>query len=123
MSEEGLTHFFKRWNWIMHQSLSRKIMNLKTKCYFLVGYQLGSLVLLILSGIIWEAYSNDYVMFIAMMVFIVSSCIAIYKLYVNSTCPQCEKSFFYKGDNPANLGFSIYTHKCTNCGYKLNKGE
>lgn len=111
------------WNCIMHQSLSKRSTNLKAKCYFLVVYQLGSLVLLILSGIIWESYSNDYVICIAMMVFIVFSCIAVYKLYVNSSCLQCGKSFFYKGDNPANLGFSLYTHKCTNCSYKLNKRE
>lgn len=107
----------------MYQLSSRKSINLKAKCYFLVAYQLGSITLLILSGIIWETYDNDYVIFIAVIVFIVLSCIAVYKLYVNSSCPQCEGDFFYKGNNPANLGFSLYTHKCTNCGYRLTKGE
>ena len=107
----------------MHQLSSKKSSSLKAKCYFLVAYQLGSIALLILSGIIWETYSNDYIVFIAMIIFIILSCIAVYKLYVNSSCPRCGKNFFYKGDNPTNLGFSLYTHKCTNCGYKLNKRE
>lgn len=110
-------------NYIMHQLSSRKNSGLKAKCYFLVCYQLGSIALLIFSGIIWEMYSNNYVVFIAMIIFIFLSGSAVYKLYVNSSCPECGKNFFYKGDNFTNLGFSLYTHKCTNCGYKLKKEE
>lgn len=107
----------------MRQLASEKSAHLKAKCYFLVVYQLGSFVLLILSGIIAEAYSKDYIIFIAMIIFMVLSCIAVYKIYINSSCPECGNNFFYKGDNPVNLGFLLYTHKCTNCGYKLKSGE
>lgn len=107
----------------MHQLSSRKSNNIKNKCYFLVTYQLSSIVLLLLSGIIWETYSNASVIFIAMIVYVILSCIAVYKLYVNSTCPKCGRNFFYKEDNPINLGFSFYTHRCTNCKYKIRNGE
>lgn len=95
--------------------------NLRAKCYFLASYQLGSIIILAVSGVIWEKYSNDYAILLGAIVFFVLSGIAIYSLYVDSNCPQCRGNFFYKGDNPANLGFSIYTHKCTNCGFKLRK--
>jgi predicted RNA-binding Zn-ribbon protein involved in translation (DUF1610 family) len=107
----------------MHQLSSKPNSSLRSKCYFLVGYQLGSVALLLSSGILWERYSNDYIIFLAMVFFVILSGFAVYKLYVNSQCPQCRNNFFYKSNNPMNLGFSLYTHKCTNCGYKLKKGE
>ena len=105
----------------MFQSSSRKSSNLISKCHFLVLYQLGSIVLFISSGILWDRYAIDALIVISMIIIFIWSFVAIYKIYANSTCPKCNKNFFYKGDNPANLGFSFYTHKCTNCGYKIMK--
>lgn len=52
--------------------------------------------------------------------------VSIYSLYIlkilifdDHPCPQCHLSFFKKRDSFSNLGFSIYTKKCTNCKFNF----
>lgn len=42
-------------------------------------------------------------------------------IFDDNLCPHCNEYFFKKKGEVANIGFSIYTKKCTNCGYKLKK--
>lgn len=50
-------------------------------------------------------------------------CLYILKLLIfdDNLCPNCNEYFFKKKREVFNIGFSMYTRKCTNCGYKLKK--
>lgn len=65
---------------------------------------------------------NIYVFYLLNLFIFIYSFYIVYNILVKENlCPQCGNSFFRKKDSFANIGFSIYTKKCTNCKYKLAK--
>lgn len=91
-------------------------------CRKLVLIQLGSPVVLVSSGITWEKTGHDFFLFFGMFLGCLMLVYALFILLQRPQCPSCHQSFLTKGDG-FNIGFSLYTHKCSNCGYKLKKGE
>ncbi|EPF71643.1 hypothetical protein GCM10025882_22260 [Acinetobacter gyllenbergii] len=87
-----------------------------------VAYQFFSIIILILFTVVGSEFDLNILVFLGF--FIVAICgIYILKILIfdENICPNCNKSFFKKEGGLSNLGFSIYTKNCTNCGYKLQK--
>ncbi|WP_433847968.1 hypothetical protein [Acinetobacter proteolyticus] len=87
-----------------------------------VVYQFFSIIILAFFTVVGSEYDLNVLVFLGFFI------VAVYSIYIlkilifdENICPNCNKSFFKKEGSLSNLGFSIYTKKCTNCGYKLKK--
>lgn len=93
-----------------------KVANLA--CFF----QWSSVLLLVVIGFVF-----DMDIFMVFLFFLFYSCFGFYILLIlilsDNLCPNCHEYFFKKKGEMFNIGFSIYTKRCTNCGYKLKKDE
>ena len=91
---------------------------LRSYCNTLLAFQLGMPILLFMSCIFWE-YTGSVIWLVIFfpISFIMGMC-ALYILLSEPKCPNCHGLFLAK-NYPLNIGFSIYTKKCTTCGYKL----
>lgn len=92
----------------------RKVAN------FAVFYQFFSVLILMFFTILGNEYQSNFITFIGIFI------VLVYSLYIlnilifsDNICPNCNGNFFKKNETVSNLGFSIYTKKCTNCGYKV----
>lgn len=67
-------------------------------------------------------FMGDIFIILFIPVFLIG-CLYILKLLIfdDNLCPNCNEYFFKKKGEFMNIGFSMYTKKCTNCGYKLKK--
>lgn len=100
--------------------MNNKDRELLTVARHVVRYQVTSLAMLWSTGFVVKFIELETWMLLFMMSLLVQS---IYILFIfivkENLCPNCNNRFFMKKDNFLNIGFSIYTKKCTNCGYKL----
>lgn len=106
----------------MSQELSKRVSELKLYSRLLILFQIGGPFLLFTAIVLWE-YTGSALWLLGALLFgfllLISTLVIIMK---QPKCPSCEKPFFTKGYG-FNVGFSMYTYKCSNCGYKLKKGE
>ncbi|ENX55958.1 MULTISPECIES: hypothetical protein [Acinetobacter] len=87
-----------------------------------VAYQFFSIIILTFFTVVGSEFDLNFLVFLGFFI------VAIYSMYIlkilifdENICPNCNKSFFKKEGSLSNLGFSIYTKKCTSCGCKLKK--
>lgn len=102
----------------MSQELSKKVNKLRLYSRLLIIFQIGGPVFLFLAVAFWEYTGNILWLLGALLFcfyFLVSTLFIIAK---QPKCPFCEKPFFTKG-YAFNVGFSMYTGKCSNCGCKI----
>ena len=91
---------------------------LKRIANLVVSYQMISIVCFLSISIIFEMNKILLGLFIVIF-FIYSFYIMAILIFRDNLCPNCSNTFFKKKDTLINIGFSIYTKKCTNCGYRL----
>lgn len=93
---------------------------LLTVARHVVRFQVTSIGMLWSTGFVVKLIELEIWMTLVMISFLVHG---IYILFIfiarENLCPNCHNRFFIKKDSALNIGFSIYTKKCTNCGYKL----
>ena len=83
--------------------------------------------LICIAAVVWPAprlslHIASYTYDIGIVVFLILSFVCLYQTFNNTECPQCGRNFFLRaGPIGNNFQFSIYTHKCANCKYKLQK--
>ena len=99
-------------------NLPKTDATLRSYCNTLLAFQLGMPILLLISGIFWERTGNILGIIIFFLVFSSTAMYAFYILLSEPKCPNCHGLFLAK-NYPLNIGFSIYTKKCTTCAYKL----
>ncbi len=93
---------------------------LRKVAFHAVLYQLLSIAILSLFTTL--GYSFDLPVFV-LIGFIIIVCYSAYILKIliidDNLCPNCHHHFFKRAGSFSNLGFSIYTKKCTNCKFKV----
>lgn len=104
----------------MRIKINNKDRELLTVARHVVRYQVTYIAMFFSTGFVVKFMELEIWILLFMISFLVHS---IYILFIfiakENLCPNCNNRFFMKKDNPLNIGFSIYTKKCTNCGYKL----
>lgn len=101
--------------------MSDKDYELATVARYVVCYQVTSIIMVFSTGFISKMIKIEiYIPFIIMTFFFFTFYIFFILFVKENICPKCNNSFFKKKNEFLNIGFSIYTRKCTNCGYKLN---
>lgn len=81
-------------------------------------YQIITIICFLIISIIFEM--NEILLLLSIPVFFVyTAYILLILIFQDHNCPNCGESFFKKKGTFADIGFSIYTKKCTNCLYKL----
>ncbi|OBX82481.1 hypothetical protein A7456_07000 [Moraxella nonliquefaciens] len=84
-----------------------------------VIYQISTIVCFFVISIVFQMNEVAIMLFITMF-FAYSFYILVILVFQENLCPNCGEHFFKKKNSFSNLGFSFYTKKCTNCGYKLD---
>jgi len=92
---------------------------IKLACYYLAGLQLTSPIYLAIVSSIYFQYEDHVSPLLVLVLLFLYGVLMLYILLNHDECPNCGKRFFFKGENGFNLGFSMYTHKCSNCKHKL----
>ena len=87
----------------------------------LLCYQLVSIVALLWPASRPSLQISTHPYAIGIAVFLILSVISIYQTFNNTECPQCGRNFFFRWGALTNIPFSVYTHKCANCKYKLQR--
>lgn len=92
----------------------RQVANLT--CFF----QYSSILIFLIIGFVFNM--NFSLFFLFFTFYFLFGFYIIFILIINDNlCPNCNEYFFKKKGEFMNIGFSMYTKKCTNCGYKLKK--
>lgn len=88
-------------------------------CRYIITVQILSPLSLFGVGILTEN-SNYFgeAIFVHLLIFFLV-CIPVIFM-IQAICPACSNLFFAR-KFLMNIGFSMYTHKCANCGYKLKR--
>lgn len=100
--------------------MNNKDRELLTVAKHFVYCQMASIVMVWSAGFILKFIRIEiYAPLLILMLFAYSFYI-FYILFVKENlCPNCGNNFFKQNNQFFNIGFSVYTKKCTNCGYKL----
>lgn len=85
-------------------------------------YQALSMIFVFSTGFVTLFIPIEIYVILFLFCFFISSMYIFFVLVINDNlCPNCNEYFFKKKGEFMNIGFSMYTKKCTNCGYKLKK--
>lgn len=104
----------------MNQKLSERSNRLILLSNLLVLSHILTPLLMFGSVIMWEEFNNILFLILGFLGCFVFGIMVLVIILQQPKCPYCEKSFFTKGDNIFNVGFSMYTRRCTNCKSSLN---
>lgn len=85
-----------------------------------VAFQILSIVFLSLMSVLSYEFDLPILIFIGFFIIVIYSAFILKILiFDDNPCPNCRAPFFKKEGSLSNLGFSIYTKKCTNCKFYL----
>lgn len=100
--------------------MNNKDRELLTVARHVVRYQVTCIAMFLSTGFVVQFVELEIWIALFMISLLVHSIYILLIFIVKENfCPNCNNRFFMKKDNSLNIGFGIYTKKCTNCGYKL----